>query len=194
MALAETLRGAQANTALDLGCGVGRHALALAGMGFSVTAVDMAQEGLAEVSRSARDAGLEIATQAAPMSALPFPAGAFDFVLAWNVIYHGDGDIVRRTIAGIRRVLKPGGSFQATMLSKRNIGYGVGREVSPNTFSRDPTPGDPDDEDKAHPHFYCNAAELVSLLAGFELKSLADVEQRKPNAWHWQFVAERIAD
>ena len=34
---------------------------------------------------------------------------------------------------------------------------------------------DGDDADKAHPHFYCNAAELVELLAGFELKSLIDI-------------------
>lgn len=192
-AVAEALRASGPGAALDIGCGVGRHALLLAGMGFVVTAVDLAEEGLVELARRAAAAGLEIATRAAPMSALPFPDAAFDYVLSFNVIYHGDGAIVRQTMAEVRRVLRPGGTFQGTMLSKRNSGYGIGREVSPNTFTRDPSPDDPDDMDKAHPHFYCSAGELVALLDGFELKSLADREQRKPGAWHWHFAAERLA-
>lgn len=191
-AVAERLADGTARTALDLGSGVGRHSLLLARAGIAVTAVDLAQSGLAEIARRARSEGLAITTQAAPMTALPFADAAFDYALAWNVIYHGDGEVVGRTMAEVRRVLKPGGLLQATMLSKRNAGYGIGREVAPNTFSRDPSPDDPNDMDKAHPHFYCSASELVSLLAGFELTSLTDVEQRKPGAWHWQFVAERV--
>ena len=87
-------------------------------------------------------------------------------------------------------MLKPGGTFQGTMLSKRNAGFGIGTEVAPNTFVRE-ADEDGDDSDKAHPHFYCNAAELVELLAGFELVGLRDIEQKKAGAWHWQFVAER---
>jgi SAM-dependent methyltransferase len=177
--------------ALDLGCGVGRHALLFARLGLATTAIDMAEQGLAEVHRTAGDEGLEIATERAPMTALPFAEASFDYVLAFNVIYHGDPDIVGRSFAEIARVLRPGGIFQGTMLSKRNAGFGVGTEVAPNTFVRDAA-ADGDDSDKAHPHFYCNAAELVDLLAGFELKSLRDVEQKKAGAWHWQFVAERL--
>jgi SAM-dependent methyltransferase len=123
------------------------------------------------------------------MTALPFQDRAFDHVLAFNVIYHGDPTVVGKAVAEIGRVLKPGGSFQGTMLSKRNAGYGIGTEVAPNTFTRDA--GDGDDADKVHPHFYCNAAELVALLDGFELMSLADKEHSKPGSWHWHFTAER---
>ncbi len=55
----------------------------------------------------------------------------FDYVLAFNVIYHGDRPIVERTIAEIARVLKAGGLYQGTMLSKRNTRYGCGLEVCP---------------------------------------------------------------
>ena len=75
-------------------------------------------------------------------------------------------------------MLKPGGIFQGTMLSKRNASYGVGAEVAPNTFVDAGI--DPDDTDKVHPHFYCNAAELVALFAGFELLSLIDQEHPSP--------------
>ena len=37
--------------ALDLGCGVGRHALLFARLGFDTTAIDLAEQGVAEVRR-----------------------------------------------------------------------------------------------------------------------------------------------
>jgi hypothetical protein len=50
---------------------------------------------------------------------------------------------------------------------------------------------DHEDSDKVHPHFYCNAAELVELFSGFELLSLIDQEHAKPGSWHWHMLAER---
>lgn len=189
--LAEELAGSgRPIAALDLGCGVGRHALLFARLGLDTTAIDMSEQGIAEVRRNAEDEGLTIKADVAAMTELPFADGTFDYVLSFNVIYHGDPEIVRRTVAEIRRVLKPGGTFQGTMLSKRNAGFGIGTEVAPNTFVREAEDGD--DSDKSHPHFYCDAAGLVELLSGFELMSLRDVEQKRPGAWHWQFVAERL--
>jgi hypothetical protein len=82
-------------------------------------------------------------------------------------------------------VLKPGGLYQGTMLPIRNSNYGFGRRVAPDTFV--------DDQriERAHPHFYCDAAGLVALFAGFELLSLTQREHRKPGSWHWHVVAER---
>jgi SAM-dependent methyltransferase len=176
--------------ALDLGCGVGRHALMFARMGFSTTAIDMAEQGLSVLRDNAEAEGLEISTRAAAMTELPFDDGAFDYVLSFNVIYHGDRSVVETAFSEIRRVLKPHGTFQATMLSKRNSGFGLGTEVSPGTFVDEAGVGD--DSDKVHPHFYCNASELVALLKGFELISLRDVAQKRPGHFHWQFVAERL--
>lgn len=170
---------------LDLGCGVGRHALHLARLGFETFAVDLAEAGLAEVSRAATAGGLSIDTRTAAMTALPFADGYFDYVLSFNVIYHGDPGIVADTAAEIRRVLRPHGVYQGTMLSKRNAGYGAGTEVAPNTFVSEA--GD----DEGHPHFYCNAGELIALFAGFELMSLEDRLHARPGSWHWHLIAER---
>jgi len=181
-------------TALDLGCGVGRHALLFARLGFRTTAVDLAEAGLAEVRRSAEQEGLSIETQVAPMNALPFADGSFDYVLAFNVIYHGDPAIVHATTSEIRRVLKPGGIFQGTLLSKRNAGFGVGVEVAPDTFVREMSGTDAEeDSDKSHPHFYVSAAGAVNLLSGFELLYLRDGAEKRPGSWHWQFAAEKLA-
>ena len=129
--------------------------------------------------------GLPLALAAGVMSDLPYDDGRFDFVLAWNVIYHGNGDVVRRCVSEIRRVLRPGGVYQGTMLSTRHRAFGRGREVAPNTFVL------AGEGDKAHPHFYCDARELVGLFSGFELRSLVDREQRDAGTYHWHLVAKR---
>lgn len=176
--------------ALDLGCGVGRHALLFARLGFETSAVDLAEAGIAELRKSAIEEGLEVDARVAPMTELPFADGTFDYVLSFNVLYHGAPEVVAAAIGEIRRVLKPGGLFQGTMLSKRNAGFGLGSEVAPDTFVREEG-DDMDDSDKVHPHFYCNAAGLVALYDGFELLSLRDELHKRPGSWHWHMVAER---
>lgn len=175
-------------TALDLGCGVGRHALALAALGYNTCAYDASQAGLAVVAESAAQRGLSLDVQYGTMTELPFPDASFDYVVSWNVIYHGDEAIVEKAISEILRVLRPSGFFQGTLLSKRQVDYGVGTEISKNTFVNPEGGGD-----KSHPHYFCSARELTRLLAGFELLELCDVEgqQGKPGNWHWHFMAER---
>ncbi len=153
---------------LDLGCGVGRHALLFAEHGFIVEAIDGAAAGLDFARREATARDLPVNLRQADADALPFANESFDYVLSWNVIFHGTMGDVGRRLAEIWRVLKPGGLYQGTMLSKR-------------------PPSDP----KAHPHYYCDFAGLAALLAGFDLLSLTQEEQRRPGSWHWHILAER---
>jgi ubiquinone/menaquinone biosynthesis C-methylase UbiE len=186
LSCADAVLSAGGSDALDLGCGVGRHALALARMGFTVDAIDGSEVGITQLRKDAELDQLPIRTHHGMMTNLPFPDARFDYLLAFNVIYHGNPEIIEATLSEISRVLRRGAILQLTMLSKRNVNFGVGNEIAPNTFV---VPEATDD--KVHPHFYCNAAELVGQLSGFELKSLVDREQ-KPGHWHWHAVAERI--
>ena len=185
MGLLPELKQRGARTALDLGCGVGRHALFLAEHGLAVQAIDGSAAGLAVARETAQARGVSLDLRQGTADTLPFDDGSFDFVLSWNVIYHGTlGDVGRR-LAEIWRVLKPGALYQGTMLPTRNINYGRGRTVAPDTFVVDGA------EERGHPHFYCDAATLVALFAGFELLSLKQQQQRKPGSWHWHIIAER---
>lgn len=189
-AFAERL--APGSRVLDLGCGVGRHALMYARMGHTVSALDAAPEGVAKLSRVATSEGLGVTATEGRMDALPYADGAFDLVLSFNVIYHGDGAVLQQTISEISRVLRPGGWFQGTMLSKRSFGtrfdMSTGVEVSPNAWTFPHLGGD-----KVHPHYFCSAAELVRHFCDFELLSLEDREHDTPGSWHWHMIAEKSA-
>jgi tellurite methyltransferase len=184
IALLPELKARGTRTALDLGCGVGRHALFLAEHGLIVEAIDGSAAGLKFARETAQARGVSLGLQQATADALPFDEGSFDFVLSWNVIHHGSlGDVGRR-LAEIWRVMKPGALYQGTMLPTRNINYGRGRTIAPDTFVVDGS-------ERGHPHFYCDAATLVALFAGFELLSLTQQLHRKPGSWHWHIIAER---
>jgi ubiquinone/menaquinone biosynthesis C-methylase UbiE len=101
--------------------------------------------GEEEFRRDAAARGLRISLRQADADALPFADESFDYALSRNVIFHGTMGDVGRRIAEIWRVLKPGGLYQGTMLSKRDGQFGRGRSVAPNTFVRG-------SDLKAHPH------------------------------------------
>jgi tellurite methyltransferase len=176
---------------LDLGAGIGRHALAYAEAGHKVTALDASEAATAAVAAAAFAKGLTLDTVQATMTDLPFEPASFDHVLAWNVIYHGDESVVRRTFAEVARVTRPGGSFMATMLSARRLpveqAKASGREISRNTWVFE------GEGDKVHPHYFCSAPDLLSLMWGFEVFTLFDRPHEKPGSWHWHLLAERLA-
>ena len=64
-------RGAKA--VLDLGCGVGRHALFLAEAGFAVEGIDGSPVGIEEARKSAAARGLTVNLQEAPADRCPSP-------------------------------------------------------------------------------------------------------------------------
>ncbi|MFT4083915.1 MAG: class I SAM-dependent methyltransferase [Nocardioides sp.] len=177
---------------LDLGCGPGRHAVAMAAAGLHALAVDASPTALMLLGERVASEDLTVETIEATMTELPVPDASIDVVVAFNVVYHGDRGDARRAIAEVARVLRPGGVYLSTMLSKRHRNFGRGVEVSPDTFvdtSGRHVPGMPDD--KAHPHLYCDAADLVALHAGLAATSLQDLAQSGEGTNHWYCVFER---
>lgn len=178
--VADSWHDSGVRTVLDLGCGIGRHTLALHSLGFSVRALDRSESGCARTRERCAQAGADVEVRQGDVTELPYPDASFDAVLAYNVVYHGTEDDLRSCLAEVRRVLRPAGRYASTMLSKRNAEYGRGTEIAPNTFVQ---PGATDD--KVHPHLYCDAADLVRLHSGLELLGCRDISQSSPDSYHW---------
>jgi len=91
---------------LDVGCGTGALARRLAAVGYRVTGADPS-EGMLEVMRRRSP---ELRAVRAPGTELPFESDSFDVVLSIATFHHiAEPDAVRRTLAEMTRVSRPGG-------------------------------------------------------------------------------------
>jgi SAM-dependent methyltransferase len=116
---------------LDMGCGIGRHAVELAKRGFRVTGVDLSRGMLDEAARRAREAGVELDLVQSDAtrfeSAEPFDAaiclceGGFGLIGFDDDPEEHDQAILR----SIARALRPGAPFLLTALN----GYSMIRQM-----------------------------------------------------------------
>jgi 2-polyprenyl-3-methyl-5-hydroxy-6-metoxy-1,4-benzoquinol methylase len=82
--LAEWLPSVPVGTALDIACGAGRNALALAAAGFETTAVDISETAVTMGQQSAAERGLSINWQVADLDGLTIEPEAFDLITCFR--------------------------------------------------------------------------------------------------------------
>jgi len=119
-ALTEFLPPAPARL-IDIGGGPGRYAIALAGMGYRVTLVDLSQGNLDLAKQKAAEAGVEldgfIHANALDLSA--FPEAGFRAALLMGPLYHLHTVEERRSALGqARRLIAPGGLVFAAFITR----------------------------------------------------------------------------
>jgi SAM-dependent methyltransferase len=106
---------------LDLGCGAGRHAFEALRRGAHVVALDSDEGELQQVTSmfaAMREAGevprgARARTAAGDATAMPFPDGSFDRVIAAEVLEHIPAD--QAAMNELARVLRPGGIAAVTV-------------------------------------------------------------------------------
>lgn len=114
-------------TALDLGCGTGRHSVWLAEQGWDVTAVDFSRAGLSRLEDVAAERGLRIRTELADLRLWTPATAGFDLVLAVDVdLQEGVQHACRWVAPGGRIILTgtagDGGPFDHVDMAARVTG------------------------------------------------------------------------
>jgi ubiquinone/menaquinone biosynthesis C-methylase UbiE len=121
--------------AVDLACGEGRNAVWLAQQGWTCTAVDFSQVGIAKAERLAADSGVTVEWVVADVTTVDLPAAGYDLVIVFYVqIPPPDRQAMLHRAA---RALAPGGRFVMVAHDLTNITEGVGGPQDPSVM---PTP------------------------------------------------------
>ncbi len=110
---------------LDLGCGMGRHAVELSQRGYCVACLDLSSV-LLHLAKKRSGLTCRAHFVQADMRRIPF-AGVFDAVLIFFTTfgYFKEDEENRRTLVSIREVLKPGGWFFLDYLNKEFVVSGL---------------------------------------------------------------------
>jgi SAM-dependent methyltransferase len=99
---------------LDIGCGEGSNTRELARRGANICAIDVAPTFIRYARAAEAAMPLGVVYFVADGTELPFAAGSFDFTTAFMSMM--DMHDQRRALSEVRRVLKPGGFLQFSIL------------------------------------------------------------------------------
>jgi len=107
---------------LDLCCGVGRHSLALARSGYSVTGVDRTKEYLDVAKKKAKNEELDVEFLEGDMRTFSRPE-TFDAVVNLFTAfgYFEDPNEDKQVVKNVYESLKPGGVFLVDVMGKETI-------------------------------------------------------------------------
>ena len=125
---------AQGRRILEYGCGVGSYALRLADRGGNVCGIDISTTA---ISRAQAAAGGRAEFRVEDAEHLSFADASFDVVCGTGILHHLDLD---RSIAAIRRVLKPGGRAIFYEPIAHNPLVNLYRVLTPSQHTKDEHP------------------------------------------------------
>jgi SAM-dependent methyltransferase len=120
--VADALADLPPGRALDLACGEGRNALWLAGLGWSVTALDFSAVGIERGRSAAEEAGLEVDWVVGDVLTHPLPEVDLTVVAYLQLVPEQRRSAVRRAWT----VLAPGGTFFLVAHDSTNLTDGTG--------------------------------------------------------------------
>ncbi|MEV4256958.1 class I SAM-dependent methyltransferase [Spirillospora sp. NPDC049652] len=132
--VAEECAGMPPGRALDLACGEGRNALWLAGLGWTVTAVDFSAVAVERARELAEARGVSVELLVEDVLAWEPPTGAFDLVVIAYLQLPEMGAVLARASAA----LAPSGVLVFVGHDRTNLTDGVGGPQDPAVLH---TPG-----------------------------------------------------
>lgn len=114
----------EAVTVLDLGCGSGYDALALAEQGFTVSGCDISQHAIDHANQQAAAAGKTIHYQQLDIAKpLPYPDGSFNAVVCNLTLHMFSAGVAAEIVKEVGRCLAPAGLFLFHVNATEDLPY-----------------------------------------------------------------------
>lgn len=111
------------NKVLDYGFGTGANLMHMAKRNCEVFGVEVSQSAVDLVENKLENNGLNATLFKLSDNKLPFDENSFDMVVAWQVLVYNNVASFKEAMEEITRVLKPGGTFIATMTATGDISH-----------------------------------------------------------------------
>jgi len=180
-------------TILDLGCGLGRHAILFALNGFDVSAFDISENAIERTTAWAKELHLNIDAKQGDMLNTPYNDESMDGILCINVISHTDTNGMYKMADELKRILKPGGECYLTLGSKETWGFKQNWPVvDANTKLRD-EPG----PEYMTPHFYADYDLIFNLFKDFDVLDVKHIGTYRASkgktyeSYHWHILIRK---
>jgi 2-polyprenyl-3-methyl-5-hydroxy-6-metoxy-1,4-benzoquinol methylase len=104
--------------------GEGRNSVYLASLGLDVTAWDYAPAGLEKTKKLADEKGVVVKTELQDLADVLWEEEQWDAIV--HIFGHFPKNVMDRTLAGIKKALKPGGFYISELYTKEQLRYGTG--------------------------------------------------------------------
>lgn len=191
-------RGMGLQDFLDLGCGLGRHAILFGKNGFTVSCFDISSEAVEKTREWAESENLSFDYKVGDALELPYENESFDAILSFHVINHTDTAGMRRIADEILRVLRPGGECYLTLGSKEAWGWKATDwpMVDENTKLRQE-----DGPENNVPHFYADYELVKDIFGKFEIVEIRQIEEffkhhktgELGETWHYHVLLRKLS-
>lgn len=174
---------------LDLGCGLGRHALLFAKKGFKVTAADISEYAVKKLREAEKRENVIITSKVCDMLNLPYRENSFDCIFSYNAISHTDTEGFNKILNKIKEILKPDGEIFLTLCSKAAWSF---KEANYPRIDENTVIKKEEGPENDVPHFYVDFEDIKRLFEpDFELirvchtdKCLAESNMQKGTHYH----------
>lgn len=158
---------------LDLGCGLGRHSILFAQVGFEVDACDLSSYAIDHLNKWAEKENVFVNTKVCDMLDLPYDNHTFDALFAYHVISHTTTKDFLKVVEEIKRVLKKEGEAFLTLCSKETWSF---KEAGYPKLDENTVIKLEDGPENNIPHFYVDLDDIHKLFMDFELVSIRHID------------------
>ena len=163
----KVLKANKAKRILDLGCGTGRHTIALAKAGFEVCGIDISKNALGVCQERLKEAGLKADLKLADIyKPLSYKDNFFDGFISTSTLHHAILKDIKKLVKELERVLKSGAFIMIVVPKKMSsdVKRTDVKTIEPETIIHISGP-----EQGVPHHRFESADDLIKLFNNFKV-------------------------